>query len=105
MVMVAVVVAGNRTQLLVAPITHLQPDAGEGVEIPSAVKRQLGLDDERSWVITTEVNRFVWPGPDIRVAPKTNDPFYGAVPAGLYEKVRVGILANNERFRATKRTD
>lgn len=27
---------------------------------------RLGLDDERSWVVLTEANRFVWPGPDLR---------------------------------------
>ncbi len=38
-------------------------------EIPLATKRRLDLDKEASWVITTEVNRFVWPGPDIRKVP------------------------------------
>jgi hypothetical protein len=104
-VVVAVVVAGNQTQLLVAPITHRQPDARAGVEIPPAVKRQLGLDDERSWVITTEVNRFIWPGPDVRLAPETDDPFYGVVPAKLYEKVREAILTKNGLRAQTDRRD
>jgi hypothetical protein len=43
------------------------------------VKRHLGLDDEPSWIITTEVNRFVWPGPDIRVVEGSDTPLYGAI--------------------------
>ncbi|WP_348627567.1 hypothetical protein [Rhizobium sp. R693] len=49
------------------PITHTPPDNGEdAIEIPPATKRQLRLDDERSWIVLTESNRFVWPGQDIR---------------------------------------
>ncbi len=31
-------------------------------------QRRLGLDDERSWVVLSEGNRFLWPGPDLRPA-------------------------------------
>src|SRR5687768_12591528 len=68
-VVLATIVDGDRTQLLVAPVTHLEPRSkADGVEFPPRVKRHLGLDDDRSWVIVTELNRFVWPGPDIRPA-------------------------------------
>jgi hypothetical protein len=51
----------------VAPVTHLAPRVGvAAIEIPSAVKRHLGLDEERSWVILDEVNDFAWPGFDLR---------------------------------------
>jgi hypothetical protein len=51
----------------VAPITHRQPaDPLDGIELPSMIKRLLGLDDARSWLICAELNRFVWPGPDLR---------------------------------------
>jgi hypothetical protein len=44
----------------VLPITHTPPDATAlAVEIPHPVKRRLGLDDARSWVILTAANRFV----------------------------------------------
>jgi hypothetical protein len=34
--------------ILVAPITHSQPErAGDAIEIPANVRRQLGLDAER----------------------------------------------------------
>jgi hypothetical protein len=41
-------------------------DPCEAIENPPATKRRLGLDDERSWIVLTESNRFVWPGPDVR---------------------------------------
>ena len=51
----------------VLPISHALPtDPGLAVEIPPATKRRLTLDDERSWVVLTEANRFAWPGPDLR---------------------------------------
>jgi uncharacterized protein YifN (PemK superfamily) len=49
--------------ILVAPVTHAAPhDRSEAVEIPANVKRQLSLDPERSWIMLTELNRFIWPG-------------------------------------------
>lgn len=42
-----------------------RPDAG-CVALPAPVKQRLGLDGERSWVITSEVNVFTWPGSDLR---------------------------------------
>jgi hypothetical protein len=38
----------------------------EAVEIPAVVKRHLGLDEARSWIVVSEINRFIWPGPDLR---------------------------------------
>jgi hypothetical protein len=51
------------TMVTVLPITHRAP-AGptSAVEIPSPVKRHLGLDDERSWIVVAEGNEFLWPG-------------------------------------------
>jgi hypothetical protein len=34
----------------------------EAVEIPAVVKRHLGLDEARSWIVVSEINRFIWPG-------------------------------------------
>jgi hypothetical protein len=48
---------------LVCPVTHSPPsDPGDAIEIPPATKRRLGLDDERSWIVLTESNRFVCQG-------------------------------------------
>ena len=53
----------------VLPISHTPPaDSELAVEFPAPVKRRLKLDDERSWVVLTEANRFIWPGPDLRLS-------------------------------------
>ncbi len=49
----------------VLPITHSPPSNPDlAVEIPHETKRRLALDDNRSWVVLTEANRFAWPAPD-----------------------------------------
>lgn len=70
------------------PITHSAPGSpGDAIEIPQPVKSRLGLDDDRSWIVLTESNRFVWPGPDIR-STDTDSGYYGAIPPALFEAVK-----------------
>ena len=59
------------------------------VEIPLKVKEYLNLDSDRSWIICTEVNRFVWPGPDIRPITRQGDKkySYGVLPPKLFSNV------------------
>lgn len=95
------------TLILVAPVTHAVPDnAAEALEIPANVRKQLGLDRDRSWIILNELNRFVWPGPDIRPAPGSNSPFYDSLPDWLFERVRKGVLEQNSKggLKVTRRT-
>lgn len=57
----------GETQVLVVPVTHSPPENfADALELPLAVKRHLGLDSERSWVVLSESNLFDWPGPDLR---------------------------------------
>jgi hypothetical protein len=98
----------DASQLLVAPVTHSEPRRmGDGVEIPPSVKRHLGLDRDRSWILLTELNRFVWPGPDIRPTPGSETPLYDALPEWLFRKVQQGIAdkAREGKIRITKRTE
>ena len=84
------------TRVLVLPITHTPPDnPGLAVEIPAAVKRRLQLDDARSWVVLSEWNEFVWPGPDLRRLPGANDASvaYGMLPPALFATIRDKFLA------------
>ncbi len=106
-VVVAQRTIGERTELLVAPITHSPAKPGEGIAVSQSVKRHLGLDDEPSWIIVTELNRFLWPGPDIRKAPGGDTPLYSAMPAKLFEQVRQAISnhAMASRVRIPKRTE
>ena len=81
----------------VLPITHTPPSHSEtslAIEIPADTKRRLGLDDDRSWIVLSEANRFVWPGPDLRMA-QDGDPssvVYGMLPARLFERIRTTFL-------------
>lgn len=106
-VVLAVARAGVRTELIVAPVTHSAPESSAAaVELPAAVKRDLGLDRERSWIVATEVNRFAWPGPDVRPV-EHGSPFYGAVPDWLLKQVRqrIGAFARRGAVRVTRRTE
>lgn len=95
----------NTTWVYVLPITHSSPHAPEaGIEIPPATKRRLGLDSERSWIVTTELNRFVWPGPDIRALP-TGEYSYGYLPGKLLRAVldQVAAHATHHALRSVDR--
>lgn len=86
--------AGVR-RVLLAPTTHSQPESPDrGVEIPLATKKRLGLDEQRSWIITDELNRFVWPGPDLRQRDDTAQFDYGILPAALFEQVKAQVRLN-----------
>jgi PemK-like, MazF-like toxin of type II toxin-antitoxin system len=78
----------------IAPITHTAPRARErALEMPIATKSRLGLDARPSWIITSEVNRFIWPGPDIRVVPGGRTA-YGLLPAAMTRDVIRQIKIN-----------
>ena len=86
--------AAGETLVTVVPITHSAP-ASDAVEIPLAVKRRLGLDEARSWTVVSEVNRFVWPGPDLRPVTR-GDPErfdYGFLPPSLFRQIRDRFMA------------
>jgi hypothetical protein len=78
----------------------------DAVEVPTVVKRDLGLDRERSWIVVTEVNSFLWPGPDVRPLGD-GGPFYGAVPDWLFLQMReaIGVHAGRGGVKITKRTE
>lgn len=79
----------------VLPVTHTPPvDPSLAIEIPHATKRRLGLDDERSWIVLTEANRFIWPGPDLRVtqAGDMASVAYGLLPRTFFKEVTVKFL-------------
>ena len=88
--------AAGEKMVTVLPITHTPPGVSAlAVEIPHPVKRRLGLDDARSWVVLTEANRFVWPGPDLRpVSPgDAASVVYGPLPYALFEEIRLKFIA------------
>lgn len=97
----------GQTIAYVLPVTHRRPLQGEdGVEIPQATKRRLGLDAEPSWIITTELNRFIWPGPDIRPTV-SGEYLYGYLPEKLMRLVldQVKRHARSKRLKTIPRTE
>ena len=98
------------TVVTVVPVTHAAPaDPADAVEIPAVTKQRLGLDAARSWIVVTEVNRFVWPSPDLRPisrsAPERFD--YGLLPPSLFRQVkqRLGARAASRRLQTVRRTE
>ena len=89
------------TLVYVAPITHTPPAGGFGVEIPPAVKRRLRLDTARSWIITNELNRFIWPGYDLRpIGRDRPDSFHwGFLPVELFEALKAAVLQHQRSRR------
>ena len=84
----------------VVPITHSPPTESEGaIELPPRVKAALGLDDQRSWVIVEEANRFVWPGFDLRPISGKRKFDYGLLPPRLHDRLVAGFLAAAARQR------
>lgn len=78
----------------VVPLTTKAPlPAQRAIELPVAVRRQLGLSGERSWIIVTEWNRFTWPGYDIRpIRGREPAVSFGFLPSGLFRQVRDALV-------------
>ncbi|HEY0802922.1 MAG TPA: hypothetical protein VGD54_18950 [Steroidobacteraceae bacterium] len=76
------------TFVTVLPITHSPPaNSASAVEIPAAVKRHLGLDDSRSWVVVAEGNEFEWPGYDLREIGRGDRYDFGFLPPRFFNQV------------------
>lgn len=86
----AIVIAHTDTngvpRALLVPITHSQPEKGNGILLPPKVKRYLGLDDLPSWIITNEVNDVEWSDPGIVPISKKKWA-YGFLPPQLMQTV------------------
>lgn len=101
-VLVAARAGDAATVVTVVPVTHRPPDdSGAALEIPQAVKKHLGLDAERSWVVINEGNRFVWPGYDLRNVPGNHTRYdYGFLPPRFFNSVLKAFGA----WQAAKKT-
>ena len=95
-IVMAVGTQGGQQRVLVLPVTHSQPHPpSEGVELPQPTKARLGLDGARSWIIVSEANDFVWPGPDLRPVAGLGpaSAAYGLLPPSLFRVVREWFIA------------
>jgi hypothetical protein len=100
----------GREVVTVVPVTHSPPaDPFDAVEIPAALKAHLGLDDQPSWVVITETNDFLWPGPDLRPVPGTqpNRFDYGILPPRFYAHIRDRLLQAHQlrKLRRIERSE
>lgn len=92
----------------VAPITHTPPFyPEESLLMPMATKERLGLDGQNSWLMLSEVNKFEWPGVDIRRVPRRRErsQFYGFVPGAFLEEAQAKMMEMVElkRFKTVGR--
>jgi hypothetical protein len=84
------------TRVTVLPITHASPaDHSQAIELPLATKKRLGLDAGRAWIVLSEGNEFLWPGPDLRPIPgrHLSTIAYGFLPPRLFNTVHQRFLA------------
>ncbi|WP_375554679.1 hypothetical protein [Roseovarius mucosus] len=90
-----VILTSDNGKFLVAPITHRGAVEMTGLEIPTKLKRQLGLDEDKSWVVASDLNRFTWPGFDLRKVPGADKDtcIYGSVPPEFLSQIR-SLLAS-----------
>ena len=77
---------------------------GHRGEPPAETRRRPGFQDAPCRVVLTEVNRFVWPGPDLRPVETAAGPSwsYGLLPARLFLRLRDEVVAR-ARARAARR--
>jgi hypothetical protein len=84
--------------VLLAPITHTPPTEKNGIEIPHAVAKSVGLDDERQWIKTDALNRVSWDDAGITPASKKKWE-YGRLPKWLSDQARADV---QEKARVRK---
>jgi len=96
--------AGGAVKVTVAPITHTPPaDESASIRLHPSVAKRLGLDSQPQWLRIDELNRFTWPGYDLR--PRPDDPTryeYGMLPGPLFETLRRAILARQQAKAAIR---
>src|SRR5262245_48772182 len=93
MIVAATPLDGGRLLVAATPITNGEPPAGQrAVQVPAAVAAHLRLEAQRSWVVCTEYNEFVWPSIGLG---ETRDgaSVYGMAPQKLAASVRGEMLA------------
>jgi len=101
----ALVDAAGDTRVTVLPITHsAPPDPSAAIEVPPDTKKRLALDAERSWIVVSEGNEFLWPGPDLRPLPGADlsTIAYGFLPPRLLRLVRDRFLALSHQRKAER---
>jgi hypothetical protein len=107
-IVLGTIAVNDSTRVMVLPITHSPPDPSDSeIEIPPATRKRLGLDEAPCWVMISELNRFIWPGPDLRPIPGSTDRFaYGLLPPRFFRAVRDSLIRRLKQgqVKATSRS-
>lgn len=93
---VVIVLMADGDEVVVAPITTRPPDAdAPAIEVPARIRAHLGLDASQSWISIATLNRFVWPGPDLRTVPGSDpaNALYGFIPQKLLDRAKTAAMA------------
>ncbi|HEY1932332.1 MAG TPA: hypothetical protein VGG99_10000 [Acetobacteraceae bacterium] len=61
--------------------------------MPADLKFQLDRDARPQWVILDDMNRFMWPGYDLRRLPGTVADRSGMIPEPLFRAILQDVLA------------
>ena len=88
--------------IFVVPIIPRRPErAKDGEELAAATRKRLNLQDAPCWVLVSDVNRFIWPGPDLRPVERPAGAFYrhGALPADQFRRIRDAVLQRARTHR------
>ena len=97
----------GRRRVILCPITHAPPAANEsGVEIPVKVARHLGLDDQRCWIKTHQVNALEWDEGRLPfgVSPaRPGEWAFGELPFALASQAFDQVRANADILAVVKR--
>lgn len=93
---VVLILMADGEEAVVAPIATVPSEAGApAIEIPPRARAHLGLDADQCWISMATLNRFVWPGPDLRAVPDRtpSTALYGYVPQKLLDAARNTAIA------------
>lgn len=87
---------GTGQTVIVAPITHTSPSSSdEGIPLPAAVARHLGLDERPMWLKPRELNRFLWLNDRLPFGLEPIEPgqwSYGQLPPKLHSQLKQAVL-------------
>lgn len=110
-----VIVAASRSgpsdvTVLLCPVTHTAPqdDAAKETSVLLALgaAARLKLDDRPHWIRVHELNRFVWPGYDLRSIPgRSGEVAYGMLAEDEFEALRRRVRDVDARLRRVQMRD
>ena len=91
--------------VVILPITHSKPGEDTvGVEIPAGIRRHLGLDAQRCWIVVSESNIDTWPNSGIAPVPGKRAAFsYGILPPAFFAAVKEQLLRHMDMRRGIRR--